>query len=332
MQEYLDFQDVLLMPDVLSRFVSRKEPNIFVDGIIPISIANMENIGTLEVAKIAANYKIKTYIDKHTLIADWKRFISENPWEIVKFAIPTIGVSKDDFEKGKTLWYLLTQEFGSVEKTICFDVANGHIAQFLDFVANSLSTGQLPFDHIVYGNIANPKIIPIISNKFSKAKTVSIKCGIGSGSVCTTRLVTGVGVPQFTLIQECKKYKPNRNVRLISDGGIRNSGDILKAFAAGADEVMMGGMFAGLVETTKKFYGSSSKDSTSNKKKDYAVPEGKTVNIDRKKTLDEQIYEIIGGLQSGLTYIDYDLEQLISDVDNEQGPDFIKVRRQTDNY
>lgn len=341
MKEYIDFQDVLLMPDVYSNVDSRSKPDIPSDGIVPLSIANMENVGTLKVAKIASAYGWKTYIDKHTPIREWKEFFSTTKrWEEARLAIPTLGFTESDLLLASELSYLITNTYGIRERTICFDVANGHVLKFWKMMQSIIS--KINFEHVVFGNLANPntvhKLIDFLDTTdfFINVKTLSVKMGIGSGSVCTTRLMTGVGVPQYTLIKDTsmaldmgEHYSKNKKIRIISDGGIRTPGDVVKAFAAGADEVMMGGMFAGLKETGTTFYGSSSDSSMSyNKENKYSTPEGKKVIIDRNMTVEERILQIEGGLRSAMTYLDC---ETINDL-KQMRRQIILVRRQVDNY
>lgn len=340
MKEYLDFQDVLLMPDVCSNIESRSKPVIKVDGVVPLSIANMENVGTLKVAKIASSYGWKTYIDKHTPIHEWKEFFSTTSWDQARLAIPTFGFTDTDLLVALELSYLITNTYGIKEKTICFDVANGHVFKFWQMMQSIVS--KINFEHVVFGNIANPntvhKLIDFLdlTDFFVNVKTLSLKMGIGSGSVCTTRLITGVGVPQYSLIRDTSLaldfgdfYSKSKKIRIISDGGIRNPGDVVKAFVAGADEVMMGGMFAGLKETGTTFYGSSSDSSMSyNKENKYSTPEGKKVIIDRNMTVEERILQIESGLRSAMTYLDC---QTVNEL-REMARQVILVRRQVDNY
>ena len=346
MKEYLDFQDVLIMPEVLSMLTSRSEPKLFVNDSIPLSIANMENIGTLSVAKIASRLGWKTYIDKHTSIADWKSFINNTDWVMTKNVIPTFGFTPEDYTKMKELWYLLTTTYGGVEKTVCFDLANGHSCGFWNTAAKFLK--EAPFTNIVFGNFGNPETILYFvkfireTENLPRIKSIGLKFGIGSGSVCTTRLMTGVGTPQYTLIsnarsklEELKKEFPRlfENVYIISDGGLRNPGDVTKAFVAGAHEVMMGGMFAGLHETGTRFYGSSSEESKSYKASNkYSSPEGKSVSIERGMGVSERIAEIENGLRSAMTYLDVDeMGDFINNFPFYQ-KNIMTVRRQTDNY
>jgi|694.fasta_scaffold00051_84 GMP reductase len=347
MREYLDFQDVLLLPEMFSRLNSRSQPQLHTsENSVPLSIANMENIGTLKVAKIASARGWKTYIDKHVSIIDWRTFIKESDWSLVKNVIPTFGFTDQDFAKMKEIWYLLSEKFVLCDKTVCFDLANGHSDNFWTSTIRFLR--EAPFKNVIFGNLGNAETIHYLiaylraRESFPNIKSIGLKFGIGSGSVCTTRLMTGVGAPQYSLIcdarkqlEACKKENEKlfENVYIISDGGIRNPGDVTKAFVAGAHEVMMGGMFAGLTETGNKFYGSSSEESKSYKPENkYSSPEGKSVLISRNMSVEERITEIENGLRSAMTYLNIAcVDDLIKDYYYLQN-NVVKVRRQTDNY
>lgn len=342
MIKYLDFSDVLLMPESLSRIDSRKDVKIEVDGVVPISAANMETIGTLSTASHLSTHRWRTYVSKKVLPGDWQRFFLNTKEEEAVLAIPTFGIRDEDIKAAEEHWSARTRAYGIRDKYFCFDVANGHTEAAIAAVGMFIKT--YPVEHLIFGNIGNPSIIKFLASHFrsvggNSLKTISIKVGIGSGSVCTTRTMTGVGVPQFTLVQKCRKVADSMNnvsgaqVRIISDGGCRTPGDILKAYVAGAHEVMIGGMLAGTYETGEVFYGSSSdKASTYDPNKTYCTPEGKCVTIRRSKSIHDVVSEVQGGLRSGLSYLSCaHLEDLIS-----RPTDYhcliIEVNKQVDNY
>jgi GMP reductase len=345
MKEYLDFQDVLLMPEAYSTIVSREEPDLEVNSSFPFSIANMEGIGTLKVAQIAASQGWNVYIDKHTPLHEWKAFFRDNPWTVAKRAIPTFGCSDVDLSKLKVILHLITENYGIVEKTVCFDFANGNIVGFWYLIGDYIIKNKLSINNLVIGNIGNPKTAVIMAKYFIEeniAAKIGVKVGIGSGSVCTTRLVTGIGVPQFTLVNETRNLLENsvdtkhlkERVYVISDGGIRNPGDVVKAFVAGAHEVMMGGMFAGLHETTSDFHGSSSAESQSfiKSKSTAKTPEGKSVTIKRDIGVLDRIKEVENGVRSAMTYLNIKYLEFLIDNYHAYAGNAIMVRRQTDNY
>lgn len=342
MQEWLDFQDVLVLPNWVSEVKSRTEPVLNDQwDKVPLSIANMETTGTFKVAKIAAARGWRTYISKKYDNADWRRFIQEVPIEVFNLTVPTFGVTETDFKKARDLWYDSTVQYGILEKTICFDVANGHVLDVWERINQFLK--ETPYEHVIFGNIGNPDTVQFITSWMShetKVKSVGIKLGIGSGSVCATRTVTGVGAPQFTLVQKSRQAldrwllttQSNTDTRfyLISDGGIRSSGDIIKAFIAGANEVMMGGLFAGCFETGQAFYGSSSEASSSYNPE--RTPEGLMVQVRREKSVDDQITDIEGGLRSAMTYLG---AKTLWDIIGDRAEYLrlvIPVRRQVNNY
>ncbi len=164
-----------------------------------------------------------------------------------------------------------------------------------------------------------------------------VKVGIGPGSVCTTRIKTGVGYPQLSAIIECADAAHGLSGQIISDGGCTNPGDIAKAFGAGADFVMLGGMFAGhdecggdVVERDGKrvmlFYGMSSETAMSKHSggvADYRASEGKTVHVPYRGPVDDTVKDILGGLRSACTYVGaHQLKELTKRTT------FVRVREQ----
>lgn len=344
MKERFDFSDILISPDVVSYIPSREVPRLAnnQNDTLPLSIANMENIGTLHVASKICAAGWKVYIDKHTSLHEWHEFIKKHPWEITKNTIPTFGLTERDMMNAKELHHLLVENYGNVDKTICFDFANGHIVKFWHAVSQFLNI--VPYTNLIIGNFGNPNVISPLVYYFKgsvKIKSLGLKFGLGSGSVCTTRLVTGVGYPQYSLIQEARhcldEISKNEEMKIyiISDGGIRNSGDIVKAFVAGAHEVMMGGIFAGLTETTKHLYGSSSERSQSYMKSTSKakVPEGKYAFVENKNmSIHNFTNQLENGIRSAMTYLNAEsVDDIINNPQVYQALTMV-VRRQTDNY
>uniref|UniRef100_Q3ATB3 Inosine-5'-monophosphate dehydrogenase n=1 Tax=Chlorobium chlorochromatii (strain CaD3) TaxID=340177 RepID=Q3ATB3_CHLCH len=203
---------------------------------------------------------------------------------------------------------------------VAVDTAHGHSQAVLDMVKKIKS--HYPDLQVIAGNVATPEAV----RDLVKAGADCVKVGIGPGSICTTRIVAGVGMPQLTAIMKCAEEAAKTNTPIIADGGIKYSGDIAKALAAGADSVMMGSIFAGTDESPgetvlyegRKFKtyrgmgslgamsepeGSSDRyfqDSSSEAKK--YVPEGIEGRIPAKGTLDEVVYQLIGGLKSSMGY------------------------------
>jgi GMP reductase len=191
-------------------------------------------------------------------------------------------------------------------KWICIDVANGYMSKFFDFCCKVRE--KFPNKIIVAGNVVTPEIVEKLLHE---ADIDVVKIGIGPGSACLTRIKTGVGVPQFTAVQKC------RNDYIVSDGGVKNPCDLVKAFGAGADFVMLGGAFAGhdenpgdLIEENdekfKLFYGMSSKHAMEKyygKMNDYRASEGTVLKIKYKGKLEDTVNDYLGGLRSACTYV-----------------------------
>lgn len=149
--------------------------------------------------------------------------------------------------------------------------------------------------------------------RFISAGADAVKVGIGPGSMCTTRIITGCGVPQLTAVALCVEAARKHDVPVIADGGIKTSGDVVKALAAGADSVMLGSMLAGTLETPgeikggmKKYRGMASKDAQvswrGNMQKGMAA-EGESRMISCKGSVENVIDELSGGVRSGMTYL-----------------------------
>jgi GMP reductase len=198
-------------------------------------------------------------------------------------------------------------------KACVMDVANGYNVEFVDFVSKVREI--LPIGvFLIAGNVVTAPQ----TEQLLLAGANAVKIGIGSGSVCTTRKVTGVGYPQLSAIMECADAAHGLGGFIISDGGCQVPGDICKAFGAGADFVMLGGMLSGHeeAETTRSdgkvdFYGSSSKTAMGESFLDYRSSEGKSVTIQNRGPVENTIKHILGGLRSCCTYVGaYKLKEL----------------------
>ncbi len=242
-----------------------------------------------------------------------------------------IGTSQDDLYRAKCL-----VEYGV--DLIVIDTAHGHsekVLKILDRVKKKFT--NIP---VCAGNIATGEAASRLYNSGANI----IKVGIGPGSICTTRMVAGIGVPQITAIMEVSKVLRKKNVRIISDGGIKFSGDIAKAIAAGADAIMMGSIFAGTEESPgkkfkykNKFYkqyrgmgsiGAMSAGSSSryfqkqHKDKSKYVPEGVDGRVEYKGKVSNIIYQLQGGLRSSMGYIG---AKKLSDI--RKNAKFIKITK-----
>ncbi|APY12596.1 GMP reductase [Seonamhaeicola sp. S2-3] len=311
----LGFKDVMIRPK-RSTLKSRAEVNLERDFKflhspltwtgIPIMAANMDTVGTFEMAKALSKHKLFTAIHKHYSIADWNAFSANLPDEFSNYIAVSTGISKADSEK---LAEIL--KHNTFIKFICIDVANGYSEHFADFVKQ---TRELyPEKVIIAGNVVTGEMV----EELLLSGADIVKVGIGPGSVCTTRVKTGVGYPQLSAIIECADAAHGLGGQIISDGGCTIPGDIAKAFGAGADFVMLGGMFAGHDESGgetiekngkpfKKFYGMSS--TTAMEKHvggvaEYRASEGKTVEVPYRGQVNSTLQDILGGLRSTCTYV-----------------------------
>ena len=239
---------------------------------VPVMVANMDTTGTFEIAKALAEYQIITCLHKHYTVEEMLAFAKScEGTDALKYVAVSAGTSTFDIEKiSKVL------EVASDIKMICLDVANGYSEHFASTV--NRVRGQFPNHTIIAGNVVTGEMV----EQLLLSGADIVKVGIGPGSVCTTRKQTGVGYPQLSAVLECADAAHGLNGHIVSDGGCACPGDFSKAFGAGADFVMAGGMFAGhhesggtLVERNgkkfKQFYGMSS--TTAMKKHDGKVAE-----------------------------------------------------------
>lgn len=311
----LGFKDVMIRPK-RSTLKSRSEVNLerhfkFLHSPItwtgiPIIAANMDTVGTFEMAKSLSNKNLFTAIHKHYSIADWELFCSNLPENFINNIAVSTGISENDSEKLASILNI----FPSLN-FICIDVANGYSEHFANFVKQTRTL--YPEKVIIAGNVVTGEMV----EELLLSGADIVKVGIGPGSVCTTRVKTGVGYPQLSAIIECADAAHGLGGQIISDGGCSTPGDIAKAFGAGADFVMLGGMLSGHTESGgeiiekagkpyRKFYGMSS--STAMEKHvggvaEYRASEGKTVEVPFKGNVEHTLQDILGGLRSTCTYV-----------------------------
>ena len=311
----LGFKDVMIRPK-RSTLKSRSEVSLerefkFLHSTakwngIPIMAANMDTVGTFEMAKELAKHKLFTAIHKHYSVAEWNTFLESVSVDFYDYIAVSTGTGKEDFKK---VIEIITAN--PLLKFICIDVANGYSEQFVNFLKQTRK--QFPDKVIIAGNVVTGEMV----EELLLAGADIIKVGIGPGSVCTTRIKTGVGYPQLSAIIECADAAHGLGGHIISDGGCTTPGDIAKAFGAGSDFVMLGGMLAGHTESGgellemngkkyKQFYGMSS--ATAMNKHvggvaEYRASEGKTVKIPFKGDVVNTVLDILGGLRSSCTYV-----------------------------
>ncbi len=273
---------------------------------IPIMAANMDTVGTFEMALSLAGKKLFTAIHKHYSIDQWNEFLSSAPDGIENHIALSTGTGSQDFEK---IAQLVTAN--PRLKYICIDVANGYSEHFVAFVKQTRK--KYPDKIIIAGNVVTGEMV----EELLLAGADIIKVGIGPGSVCTTRIKTGVGYPQLSAIIECADAAHGLGGQIISDGGCSTPGDVAKAFGAGADFVMLGGMLAGHDEsggeniehdgkTYKQFYGMSSAtamDKHAGGVAEYRASEGKTVEVPYRGKVENTVQDILGGIRSTCTYV-----------------------------
>lgn len=311
----LDFKDVLLRPkrstlksradvDLVREYVFRNSKKVY-DGV-PVIASNMDTVGTFEMAKALCPHKVFTTIHKHYTVEEWKEFYagsSETP--MFKHVAVSSGISDRDFEKLREICDAVpTLDY------ICIDVANGYSQFFIDFIRKVRE--EFPRHTIMAGNVVTGEMV----EELILTGADIVKVGIGPGSVCTTRKKAGVGYPQLSATMECADAAHGLNGHVISDGGCTNPGDVAKAFGAGADFVMIGGLFAGhdqcggdIIEKDgrkfKLFYGMSS-DTAMNKHHgsvaEYRASEGKTITIPYRGDVNNTVQDILGGIRSACTY------------------------------
>jgi GMP reductase len=302
----LTFDDVMIKPkrstlksrnDVsLSRKFKFRHSRMNWEGV-PIIAANMDTVGTLEMANKLSQHKMLTALHKF--------YTPEDVANInLDYTILTIG-------EGKIPDYLSDKQFYDKYNFLLVDVANGYRECFLEFIKELRV--KFPNKIIIAGNVATREM----TEALILAGADIVKIGIGPGAVCTTRKVTGVGYPQLSAISECADAAHGLNGHVIADGGCKSPGDIAKAFGAGADFVMLGGMLAAHDECAgevieenngnyKVFYGMSSRSAQEkyyDKVADYRASEGKQVKLKYKGPVEVTIREILGGLRSAHSYI-----------------------------
>lgn len=327
----LDFTDVLILAK-RSEYSSRSEVSLertfrfkyspYTWTGVPIMVSNMDTTGTIEMALEMQKYKVLTCLHKYYTVNDLKN----KQLDIEYFAIST-GITEKDLEKLDVIMKEINPKF------ICIDVANGYMSKFIEKCRQIRE--KYPDKIIIGGNVCTSEgVLELVM----EGKVDIVKVGIGSGSCCTTRKQTGIGMPQLSAVIECADTAHGLDAHIISDGGLQVVGDFSKAYGGGADFVMSGSMFAGHYESGgelteeddgklyKIFYGMSS-DTAMNKYSggvaNYRSSEGKTVKIEYRGRVEKTILDIQGGIRSTMTYIG---AKKIKDIP--KCTSFIRVNRQ----
>jgi GMP reductase len=326
---YLDYSDVLICP---KRSESPSRKNVILkrkftflnskqtwEGV-PLVAANMSTIGTFAMAKVFNKHGMLVCLHKHYSVEELVDFFKDNQ------AFYTLGIKDFDFEK---LNHFVNQH-GQPPKYICLDVANGYTKFFVEKCRQIRD--RFPESVLMAGNVCTPEMVQEL---LLSGGVDIVKIGIGGGSACTTRLVAGVGVPQFTAVTECADAAHGLRGHIVADGGCVTSGDVAKAFGGGADFVMLGGMLSGHEEcegdweyewktqsgffqpidpgypTEKKkktllFYGMSSKEAMekfNGGQSGYRASEGRSVRVSYRGLVEDTLLEIMGGVRSACTYV-----------------------------
>ena len=256
---------------------------------IPIMSANMDTVGTPSMHTVLSKHNMVTCPARHYLKNSTKEF-----------------KGKED----NICWFGGIDEIDTLKEVqsgfIGLDVANGYTIRFVDAVKKLRE--KCPDATIAAGNVVTADM----TQELVLAGADIVKVGIGPGSVCTTRIKTGIGYPQLSAVIECADAAHGLNAHIIADGGCVSSGDIVKAFAGGADFVMIGGMLAGHDECEGKvengfmeFYGMASESAMDkhDNHNSYRGAEGKTVKIPHRGRVDDTIKDILSGIRSACTYV-----------------------------
>ena len=332
----LDFDDVLIRPkrsfltsradvDLYRKFIFPHSPRTI--ECVPVMAANMDTTGSMKMADALSQRGCITCLHKHYAINEYVEYF-EKEGSNNDLVFYSTGTSCNDLDKMEEVFTRLDRSLN-----ICVDVANGYTEQFVKTL--SLIRERHPDVIIMAGNVVTPEMVEEL---VLHGGVDVVKIGIGSGSVCTTRLKAGVGYPQLSAVMECADAAHGVNAHICSDGGCKTPADVCKAFGANTDFVMLGGMLAGSDccegeweyefrclhrqkefwqpfdpstgngkrKTALKFYGMSSKEAMDKHNggvANYRTSEGKCVRIPYKGTTDEVISDILGGLRSVSTYI-----------------------------
>jgi GMP reductase len=311
----LDYKDVLLKPkrstlssrrdvEMTRSFTFRNSGETY--ECCPIVASNMDGVGTFSMAKVIQEYKMMTTITKTTTLEQWREAVGNGIK--LKYVSVCTGTGKlwdKDAEDYATMKQVLLS-YPDV-KFITIDVANGYHTNFSNFIYDVRE--EFPDKTIIAGNVVTAEMTEELIIQGADI----VKVGIGPGSVCTTRTMAGVGVPQFSAVMECADAANGVGGHIMADGGCNMPGDIAKAFGGGAHFVMLGGMLAGHNESEvevkngkREFYGMSSdraREVHGKRKDGYRGNEGRAVILPDRGPVKETIEDILGGVRSSCTYI-----------------------------
>lgn len=309
----LDFRDVLIRP---KRSVLKTRAEVSLDREfrfkhtqttwqgVPIIAANMDHTGTFAMAKSLSSHQLLTALDKFSTLEEWQKFAKAHPAALA-YCFVSVGITEADFSKLSEIMQAIEIPF------VCLDVANGYTERFVSCLERLRK--KYPKTVIMAGNVVTGEMV----EELILSGADIVKIGIGPGSVCTTREKTGVGYPQLSAIIECADAAHGLGGQVCADGGCATPGDVAKAFAAGADFVMLGGMLAGHDESLgevieqngkkyKRFYGMSSAEAMERyhgSVADYRASEGRSVNVPYRGPVKNTVLDILGGIRSTCTYV-----------------------------
>lgn len=301
----LTFDDVLIVP-AKSEVRSRRDPQLTAKLTknfsieTPIISANMDTVTESEMAIAMHHLGGVGILHRFVSIEDQVQFIHQLKASGAKILAASIGVGDDYQQRAQAL-------LKAGVNVMTIDIAHGHSVAMSEVMKWLKDTS--PSTDIIAGNIATPEA----AYDLIQAGADAIKVGIGPGSMCTTRIITGCGVPQLTAIALCAEVADEYKVPVIADGGLRTSGDLVKAFAAGASTCMLGSMLSGTIETPgeikngrKQYRGMASKAAQVSWRG--GVPtgmaaEGESSMVSIKGHVKDVILELTGGIRSGMSYV-----------------------------
>lgn len=301
----LTFDDVLIMP-AKSEVRSRRDPSLrtrltktkFLET--PIISANMDTVTESKMAIAMHNMGGLGVLHRFMNIDQQVLEIQKVKAAGAQIISASIGVNAEFKERAEAL-------IKAGVNLMTIDIAHGHSVQMMEtlkWLKDKFSDLE-----VIAGNLATPDA----AADLIEAGADAIKVGIGPGSMCTTRIITGCGVPQLTAIAMCAEVAEKYGVPIIADGGIRTSGDMVKAFCAGASTIMLGSMLSGTIETPgdivngkKQYRGMASKKAQISWRGDMPAgmaPEGESTFVTVKGHIEDVISELTGGIRSGMSYI-----------------------------
>lgn len=301
----LTFDDVLIVParsDVRSRrdpqLTSKLTKNISIHT--PIISANMDTITEYDMAHAMNSLGGIGILHRFLGTEEQAEQVQKLKQDGILNIAASVGVGEEFKSRAQKL-------ISAGVNIITIDIAHGHSIQMIETL--KWLKDQYPQVEIIAGNMATPDA----ARDLIEAGADAIKVGIGPGSMCTTRIITGCGVPQLTAIALCAEIADSYGIPVIADGGIRTSGDMVKAFAAGASTVMLGSMLSGTIETPgeikngkKQYRGMASRaaqDSWRGGVPEGMAPEGEATQVNVKGHVKDVILEVTGGIRSGMSYV-----------------------------